>query len=150
MSTQRISTTGNEGWTGYTAMGIPTPGYVTTDASMLPVYHAGVPANTAIEELPTNIETTFGVNYFLARGLPYSLGAYPFPYEAWRSIPKSCTPEKGCFVPPLQYCRDTHCKHLSYPIEGSDPCLGAQETLDVIGTGNWTGATSFAVHRLEQ
>ena len=152
----RLQDTGNFGWTGNMYVGIPASG-ITNVPGMLPVptnmqkKDAQLEATGGLEQLASLQGNLFAANYFLARGLPYTLASVPYDdlNQPWSATPAHCKVEPGCFDPPGQFCRTLKCPKWSYPIVG-DQCIATDDILKSIPPGVFTnyGVNSYAAHAL--
>ena len=76
--------------------------------------------NGPVKQLPSQEGFLQAANYFLARGLPYSLAAKPLEdlNQPWQAASASCKRGPDCYDPPGQYCRDLKCGKNSFPYHG--------------------------------
>lgn len=109
--------TGNYQWSGNAYVGIPA-GHITLIDGMSPQLNDFGKDTTGLKQLPTPKGYLQGANYFMARGMPYSIADLTPLQEPWKTLPEPCSSieETSCSSPPGQFCSNLDCGPGSYPM----------------------------------
>jgi hypothetical protein len=112
-----LRNTGNYQWSGNAYVGIPA-GNITIIDGMLPQMHDSSKDMTGLQQLPTKNGYSLGANYFMERGMPYSIASLTSLQEPWKIIPDPCSSAQAmsCASPPEQFCSHLDCGPQSYPV----------------------------------
>lgn len=123
-----LRNTGNYQWSGNAYIGIPA-GNITLLKGMLPQLHNFAKDDeSGLQQLPTQKGYVQAANYFLERGVPYSIAALTSLQEPWKTLPEPCSTaqEMSCNSPPGQFCSYLDCGPQSYPVYDKT-CVSASD-----------------------